>query len=135
MKTSVLTSEFRSDCETVWNVVTNNADTAWRSDLDHVEIGEDGSSFTEFSKGGIATDFVITEKEPCKHYAFTLENPYFTGSWSGTFESLKNGGTKIVFKEQLQMRNPVLRLFSLFMNLKKMQELYASDLRKKLGET
>lgn len=135
MKTSVLTSEFRSDFETVWNAVTNNADTAWRSDLDHVEIGKDGSSFTEFSKGGIATEFVVTEKEPCKHYAFTMENPYFTGSWSGTFESLKNDGTKIVFEEQLQMRNPVLRLFSLFMNLKKMQELYASDLRKKLGET
>lgn len=133
MKTSVLTAEFRSNLETVWNVVTNLSDTAWRSDLDHVEIQKNNSTFTEVSKGGVATRFTITEKEPFKRYAFTMQNRFFTGNWLGTFQSLENGGTKIVFEEKLQMRNPVLRLVSIFMNLKKMQELYASDLRKKLG--
>lgn len=135
MKTSVFTAEFQSNIETVWNVVTNNKDTSWRSDLEHVEVQPNGSSFTETAKGGISTEFTITEKQPFKRYAFNMQNKFFTGNWSGSFETLLTGGTKIIFEEKLQMRNPFLRLISVFMNLKKMQEQYALDLRKKLGES
>lgn len=135
MKSSVITAEFESSPQTVWDIVTNNEDTAWRSDLDHVEVQEGKPTFVEISKGGVATEFTITEKEPCRRYAFTMRNQFFMGNWSGTFQPLENGGTKIAFEEKLKMHNPFLRLMSLFMNLKKMQQLYIDDLRKKLGES
>lgn len=59
----------------------------------------------------------------------------FTGFWKGSFSKTENGGTKIVFKENVFIKNPIIRILSyFFMDLGKIQNTYISDLRKKLGE-
>lgn len=135
MRTSQLTAEFSSHIEAVWDAVTDNSDYAWRSDLERIEVSEDGKSFTEYTKDGFSTHFIIQKKDRPDFYSFTMENPRFTGEWTGEFSRTASGGTKIVFTEKLWIKNPVMELLShLLMNLKKIQETYAADLKKKLGE-
>lgn len=130
-----ITAEFNSDVESVWNTVTNNSDYNWRSDIERVEIYNDGKEFFEYTHNGIATKFIITKKDKFREYAFDMENEMFTGFWTGHFSETESGGTKIVFKENILIKNPIIRIISyIFMDLKKMQNTYISDLRKKLGE-
>jgi len=64
-----------------------------------------------------------------------LENKNFTGFWVGDFSEIDNGGTKIVFTENIFIKNPLIRVLSyLFMDLKKIENTYVLDLKRKLGE-
>ena len=129
MKTSTITAEFDATPAQVWAIVTDQQNTGWRSDLDRVELISD-TEFIEYAKGGFATHFRITVVEPEKTYAFVMENQNFTGEWKGFFSKTSQGGTQIVFTEQLKMKNPVIGLAAhLFMNLKKMQRRYVRDLQ------
>ena len=133
MKTSTITAEFAAAPAQVWAIVTDQQNTGWRSDLDRVEVISD-TEFIEYAKGGFATHFRITVVEPEKAYAFFMENQNFTGQWRGTFSETSQGGTQIVFTEQLKMKNPVIGLAAhLFMNLKKIQRRYVLDLQAALG--
>jgi ABC-type phosphate/phosphonate transport system substrate-binding protein len=135
MRKSTVTATFASDIQTVWNVVTNNEDFAWRSDLSRITIQDKGNTFTEYTKNGYKTEFIITTKQPYSRYEFDMKNKNFSGHWTGIFSQSENNGTKIVFSEELIINNPILKLISyLFMNLKKMQEVYIADLMRKLGE-
>ena len=59
----------------------------------------------------------------------------FTGFWIGHFSETENGGTKIIFKENIFIKNPIIIVISyLFMDLKKIQNTYVLDLKRKLGE-
>lgn len=110
MKSATLTAEFQSDVRRVWDVVTDNAHYQWRSDLSKIEEAEDGSSFTEYTADGFATHFRITVKEEHKRYEFDMDNQNMSGHWTGIFE--KNGsGTRVIFKEEVQVKNPVMNLF------------------------
>lgn len=130
-----ITAEFNSNIKSVWNTVTNNNDYSWRSDIERIEIYNDGKEFIEYTHNRIATKFIITKKDEYSEYAFNIENKMFTGFWTGHFLETESGGTKIVFKENILIKNPIIRIISyLFMDLKKMQNTYISDLRKKLGE-
>ena len=134
-RTSEITAYFNSDIKSVWNVVTNNSDYKWRSDLERIEILNDGKEFTEYTHNGYATNFIITEKKEYREYKFNMENKMFTGFWTGYFSKTESGGTKIIFTENIFIKNPIIKLLSyFFMNLKKMQEIYVSDLKKKLSE-
>lgn len=136
MKSSTITAEFSSEIETVWNIVTNNKEYHWRSDLEKIEISDDEKSFIEYTRDGFETKFIIINKIPFKQYEFKMENKKFTGHWSGLFGKNASGGTKIVFTENIRMKNPILKLLSyFFLNLKKMQETYIADLKKRLKET
>lgn len=131
---SKTTVEFKADPQRVWDVVTDNEHTGWRSDVQTVEIQGD-KAFIERTPQGHETRFTITEKQPCKAYAFTMENKMFTGQWRGDFEALPDGGCRITFFESVRMRNPIARLLApLLLNLPKMQQAYMRDLRRELGE-
>jgi hypothetical protein len=135
MRKSNITVVFKADIHTVWDVVTNNEDYAWRSDLSKIVISKDGNRFTEYTKDGYRTDFFIRIKKPHSRYEFDMENKNFTGHWIGTFSETQDQGTEINFTEELHIKSPVLELLShLFMNLKQMQATYVEDLKKKLGE-
>lgn len=135
MRTSTITAEFTSDVQTVWSAVTDNQHADWRSDLSSVDVSEDGSTFIEHTKDGFQTEFSIIEKNPCEFYAFDMQNKNFAGHWTGTFSKTENNGTKIVFTEEVRIHNPFMEWLSyLFMDLKKMQVTYVTDLRKRLGE-
>ena len=130
-----ITAEFNSNIKAVWDTVTNNNEYSWRSDIERVEVYNDGKEFIEYTHNGIDTKFVITNKDEYSEYAFNIENKMFTGFWNGSFSETENGGTKIVFKENIFIKNPIIRVISYcFMDLKKIQNTYISDLRKKLGE-
>lgn len=135
IRRSEVTAVFNSDIQAVWNIVTNNEDYKWRSDIDRVEIINDGTGFIEHTSKGHATKFTITCKEEFHKYGFDMENKLFTGFWSGTFSVTETGGTKVVFQENIFIKNFVVSFLSYFiMDLKKMQNQYISDLRAKLGE-
>lgn len=129
MKQSTITAQFPYDCRTVWDIVTDNANYGWRSDLSRIEV-VDEQNFDEYTKDGFVTHFCITVKEPCREYRFTMENKNMSGRWSGIFED-KDGGTQITFTEEVQVNNPIMNLF-VKAYLKKQQAQYIADLRKAL---
>lgn len=125
---------FSSPIERVFELISNNESTAWRSDLDHVECIDD-THFIEYTKKQEATHFTITKKIAPQYYAFTMENKMFSGKWTGTFLE-ENGKTKVILVEYIHVHNPILRLLSyVLMDLKKMQKQYVSDVQKALGES
>lgn len=129
-----ISAYFDTDVETVWNIVTNNHDYEWRSDISKIEISDDGSTFIEYNKDGNSTKFTVTEKTKNKLYKFNMENKFFYGNWQGKFFE-ENGKTKIVFIENIYVKNPIIKILSyLFMNLKKIQMQYVEDLERKLNE-
>ena len=135
MRKSTITAAFQADIKTVWNFVTDNENYLWRSDLSKIEVIGNGNTFIEHTKEGYQTQFHITAKEPYSRYEFDMENKNFSGHWIGIFTALENGGTKICFAEELNIKNPAMEILSyLFMNLKKIQEQYVNDLRKALNE-
>lgn len=132
---SEVTAYFNSNIKSVWNVVTDNSDCKWRSDIERIKIIDDGKAFIEYTHSGNATKFIITKKNEYSEYEFNMENKMFTGFWTGHFSKTETGGTKIVFRENIFIKNPIIKLLAYFlMDLKKMQNTYISDLKKKLGE-
>ena len=120
--------------EDVWNIITDNENWQWRSDLQNLEILNE-KEFIEYGKGGMEIHFTITKKAEYKVYGFTMNSKHFSGEWIGDFEKLPDGRTKIMFTESLVYKNLLLKIFaSLFINLKDIQDVYMRDLKKKLGE-
>ncbi|MGO0907500.1 SRPBCC family protein [Clostridioides difficile] len=133
-RVSEITAYFNTDVETVWNIVTDNSDYKWRSDISKIEVSDDGSTFIEYNKDGNSTKFTVTEKTKNKLYKFNMENKFFYGNWQGEFFE-EDGKTKIVFIENIYVKNPIIKILSyLFMNLKKIQLQYVEDLKRKLNE-
>lgn len=133
---SEITAEFDSAVKSVWDVVTDLQDTAWRSDIARIEVLNGGSQFIEYTSNGNTTKFTITKKNELSEYEFSMENKMFTGYWRGTFAETEAGGTRVIFTENILIRNPIVRLLSyLLMDLGKMQRTYIADLKKRLGET
>lgn len=131
MKKQTITALFSCDIKTVWDIVTDNTDTDWRTDLSRVEVtGPD--RFDEYTKDGFVTHFCITAKNACREYRFTMENRNMSGSWSGLFESC-DGGTKITFAEEVSVKNPVMNLF-VKSYLKRQQARYIADLEKAVAK-
>ena len=103
IRKSEIVAEFTSDIQKVWNIVTNNEDYKWRSDLERIEISDKGRTFIEYTKNGFQTKFIITKK---------IENKRFTGYWTGLFYQTETGGTKIIFTEHIYISNPLIEVLS-----------------------
>ena len=129
MRCAVKTAVFDASAEDVWEVVTNNGDIGWRSDIIRVECHE--KTFVEYTKQGMATKFCITQKEPCRYYALTLENQWIVGNWYGEF-SKSPAGTCLKLVERVQMKQKWLSWLIFFMPLRTMRKRYVKDLRRKL---
>ena len=129
MPTSRVTVHFPCPAERVWEVVTNLANTAWRSDLKWVEV-LDEAHFVEHTKSGYATNFTVTACEPLHYWAFTMENGNMSGTWEGIFEAAE-GGTQLTCTETVNAKRWWMRLF-VPGYLKRQQKLYLYDLRKEL---
>ena len=117
----------------LWKVVTDNKDTAWRSDLIKVEMKADGS-WLEYAKGGGCTQFTIYCWQPLERYGFTMENKYFSGIWEGFLQERTNG-TQWSMKEMIYVKNPFIAFIARnFWPLEKIQQQYLADLAAKLSE-
>lgn len=129
MATSKVTVHFPCPVEQVWDTVTDLIHTAWRSDLARVEV-LDEAHFVEHTKSGYTTSFTVTACEPPRFWAFTMENGNMSGSWEGIFEAAE-GGTRLTCTETVAAKRWWMRpLVSGY--LKRQQQLYLDDLRKKL---
>ena len=103
--------------------------TAWRSDLDRVEV-LDETHFVEHTKGGYATNFTVTACKPLRRWVFTMENGNISGSWEGIFE-IAEGGTQLHCTETVNAKHWWMRPF-VPSYLKRQQRLYLDDLRREL---
>ena len=128
MVTSTLQTTLPYPPEQVWQV-TDLTDTAWRSDIARVERTGPGA-FVEYTPAGVATRFTVTAQEPCRRWAFRLENSSLRGRWVGEFAP-QGGGTQLRFTEEVQPKRWWMRPF-VKGYLKGQQARYAGDLRRAL---
>ncbi|MCU0079763.1 SRPBCC family protein [Extibacter muris] len=126
MKQSTITAQFPCDIKTVWDIVVDNENYRWRSDLSKIVI-IDENRFDEYTTSGFITHFRITAKEPYKEYRFAMENENMSGNWSGIFER-HDGGTQITFTEEVQVKKAIMNLF-VKGYLKKQQTKYIDNLK------
>nr|WP_315025183.1 hypothetical protein [uncultured Aminipila sp.] len=132
MRKSSITAILDADIQKVWNIVTNNENHQWRSDLSEIKIIDD-NHFVEYTKDGFTTEFTIKVKEQYRKYEFDMENQNMTGHWVGLFSETEEGNTKIDFVEELYIKNPLMEMLSYFvMSIKNIQERYIEDLRNEL---
>lgn len=132
---SEIIAYFESDIKLVWEAVTNNLDYSWRSDIDRIEALPNKKEWIEYTNDGKATKFTVTKKKKYSEYEFNMANKMFKGYWTGYFSEIESGGTKVVFKEIILIKNPIIHYISyLVWDLKKIQNTYILDLKKKLGE-
>jgi hypothetical protein len=119
----------------IWNIVGDNKNYSWRSDISRVEIVEDEKIWIEYydaDKKYFST-FTLTEKVADKKYAFDMDNKNYYGKWIGEFEEINQHETKCMFTEEIYIKNKLMNfLAKYFWNLEKIQNQYFADLEKKL---
>lgn len=130
MAVSTLRAVLSCELQKAWETVTSLEHYAWRSDLDKIEVREDGRKFVEYTKDGYSTSFTITAFEPRRRYAFDMENDNMKGRWTGLF-STENGKTILEFTEDVQAKKLLMKPF-VGAYLKKQQAAYLADLKKEL---
>ncbi len=132
MVKSNIKKEFSCDIEKLWNVITDNTNHTWRSDLSKIEITDD-KHFIEYAKNNYPTYFIITSKEYLKEYKFNIENSNIKGKWIGLFKKLPNGNAELDFTEEIETNNFLMRLLAK-PYLKSMQRRYMKDLEKEINK-
>ena len=123
---------FNCDRERLWDIITNNSNYNWRSDLLKIEIVDD-THFIEYAKNNYPTYFTITNKEKLKLYEFDIENTNIKGKWIGKFKDLEDGNIEIDFTEEAETNNFIMKLFAK-LYLKSMQKRYIKDLERELSK-
>ena len=126
---SNIIKEFCCDKEKLWDIVTDNSNYEWRSDLSKIEI-IDENHFVEYSKNDFPTYFKITKKEKYEEYRFYIENANIKGSWTGLFRELPNGNIELNFTEEIETNSFAMKLFAK-PYLKVQQKRYMNDLEKR----
>ena len=124
---SNIKKEFDCDKNKLWDIITDNANFTWRSDLSKIVI-VDEKHFIEYTKNNFPTYFTITSKIKLKEYKFDLENNNLKGKWIGIFKELPNGNIELDFTDNLIMKllaKPYL---------KSQQKRYMEDLEKELNK-
>lgn len=123
---------FPADVKMIWDIVTDNQNYSWRSDLERIEILGEGSEFIEHTKDGFATRFTITKKEPYTRYEFKMENDFISGVWVGLFSEV-DGKTELDFTEDVKAQGMIRKIMLPFY-LKHQQKKYLKDLEKALNK-
>lgn len=127
MAVSSVKAVFTCDVKTIWDIVTDLENYAWRSDLGKVEIISE-KRFSEYAKNGFKTDFTVTIVEQYKRWEFDMENDNIKGHWTGIFTQAGEE-TEIEFTENVTAKKffmkPLVKGY-----IKKQQGLYIDDLEK-----
>ena len=124
--------QFSCDRNKLWDIITDNSNYKWRSDLSKIEIIDD-THFVEYTKNNFPTYFTITSKEKLKEYKFDLENTNLKGKWIGIFKELPNGNIELDFTEEIEVNNFIMKIFAKSY-LKSQQKRYMRDLERALNE-
>lgn len=129
---SNIKKQFSCDKNKLWNIITDNSNYKWRTDLSKIEI-IDENHFIEYTKNNFPTYFTITAKEKLKEYKFDLENANLKGRWIGTFKELPNGQIELDFTEEIEVNSLIMKLLAK-PYLKSQQKRYMRDLEKELNK-
>ncbi len=129
---SNIKKQFSCDRNKLWDIITDNSNYVWRSDLSKIEIIDD-THFVEYTKNNFPTYFTITSKEKLKEYKFDLENTNLKGKWIGIFKELPNGNIELDFTEEIEVNNFIMKIFAKSY-LKSQQKRYMKDLERALNE-
>ncbi len=129
---SNIKKEFNCDKDKLWNIITDNTNYSWRSDLSKIDI-IDNTHFIEYTKNNFPTYFTITAKEKIKEYKFNLENANMKGKWVGIFRELPNGNIELDFTEEIEVNSFIMKLLAKHY-LKSQQKRYMRDLEKELNK-
>jgi len=124
--------EFNCNIEKIWNVVTDNSNYEWRSDLNKIEILDD-EHFTEYDKSNYPTYFTITSKKKFEEYKFDIKNSHMEGKWTGLFKELDKGKVELDFTEEMEVKNILMKILAKSY-LKKQQKRYINDLEKEINK-
>ena len=138
---SNIKKQFSCDKNKLWNIITDNSNYKWRTDLSKIEI-IDETHFVEYTINNFPTYFTITVKEKLKEYKFDLENANLKGKWIGIFKELPNGNIELDFTEEIEVNNFIMKLLAnnFIMKLlaksylKSQQKRYMKDLEKELNK-
>ncbi|MFR8104216.1 MAG: polyketide cyclase [Clostridia bacterium] len=130
---SNIKKQFHCDKDKLWNIITDNTNYSWRSDLSKIDIVDD-KHFIEYTKNNYPTYFTITSKKKFKEYQFDLENTNIKGKWIGIFKELPNGAIELDFTEEVEVNNFFVRLLLAKPYLKSQQKRYMRDLEKELNK-
>jgi hypothetical protein len=135
-RTETRQSVLNAPPQKVYEIVTNNNDWQYRSDLNDLKIIETSDRsevWEETDKKGNIIRFKTKEKVPYSFYSFEMENNLFSGYWTGTFEETKTGSTLFTATEHVSMKNPFMKTLSyLFFDIGKFMETYQLDLKNKI---
>lgn len=129
---SNIKKQFSCERNKLWDIITDNSNYVWRSDLSKIEIIDD-THFVEYTKNNFPTYFTITSKEKLKEYKFDLENTNLKGKWIGIFKELPNGNIELDFTEEIEVNNFIMKIFAKSY-LKSQQKRYMRDLERALNE-
>ena len=129
---SNIKKQFSCDRNKLWNIITDNTNYSWRSDLSKIEI-IDNTHFVEYTKNNFSTYFTITSKVKLKEYKFDLENANLKGKWIGIFKELPNGQIELDFTEEIEVNSLIMKLLAK-PYLKSQQKRYMRDLEKELNK-
>lgn len=134
----IRTAILKSSPQEIWDVISNmEAQIEWRDDLKAIHMisvknGEE--KWTEIPKGGRSISFQIKTYQPPNRLDIEIIDSAFKGYWEGRIMETATG-TKVEFKEIVDIRNPYFRVISyLFVDLGKVMDLYMTNLKKRLGE-
>lgn len=108
---SNIKKQFSCDKNKLWDIITDNSNYKWRTDLSKIEI-IDEIHFIEYTKNKFPTYFTITAKEKLKEYKFDLENANLKGRWIGTFKELPNGQIELDFTEEIEVNSLIMKLLA-----------------------
>lgn len=120
----------KCDKEKLWNIITDNSNYSWRSDLSKIDI-IDETHFIEYAKNNYPTYFTITSKEKLKEYKFDLKNSNIEGKWIGLFNDNLDGTIELDFTEEIEVNNFIMKLLAR-PYLKNQQKKYMKDLEKEI---
>lgn len=128
MAKSNIKKEFHCSIENLWNIITDNTNYTWRSDLSKIEIIDD-THFIEYAKNNYPTYFTITSKVNLREYKFNFENSNIKGKWIGIFEKLDDETVLLDFTEEIETTNIIMKILAK-PYLKSQQKRYMKDLQK-----
>lgn len=129
---SNIKKQFSCDKNKLWDIITDNSNYKWRTDLLKIEI-TDETHFIEYTTNNFPTYFTITAKEKLQEYKFDLENTHLKGKWIGIFKELPNGNIELDFTEEIEVKNFIMKLLAK-PYLKSQQKKYMKDLEKELNK-
>ena len=129
---SNIKKQFSCDRNKLWDIITDNSNYKWRTDLSKIEI-IDETHFVEYTINNFPTYFTITTKEKLKEYKFDLENANLKGKWIGIFKELTNGNIELDFTEEIEVNSLIMKLLAKSY-LKSQQKRYMKNLERELNK-